>query len=332
MLRREIFHGSSFTFYRLGRHALCAALAAINLKPKEKVLVPSFICKDLLAAIYYFEAEPIFYDVNINLEPINLHTKDQSRAVIAVNYFGFAQDLGVFFEYATKNGSLLIEDNAHGFLSADNQGEVLGCRGDVGIFSFRKTFQLPDGAGLVVNKAHSCVNSLPQQLTFDPAGLSVGYKVKKFFTKIQIKTGINFLSWLRRAFRIFRVILTGYKIPPLRDVDQYLLPSNPNPSYRMKDILFSENFDFETQRRRSLFFKSSDLLKKLRITPVFKDLGPNTCPYGYPFFAENVESAKAIKIAESMGFDCVQWPDLPNEVVNIAPDFYKKLWMINFKC
>lgn len=332
MIRHEIFDGSSFTFYRLGRHALCAALAAISLKPKEKVLVPSFICKDLLAAIYFFEAEPIFYDVNINLEPINLHTKEPSRAVIAVNYFGFTQDLEVFVEYANRSGALLIEDNAHGFLSADNQGKFLGCRGDVGIFSLRKTFQLPDGAGLVVNNLYGPINSLPQQLAFDYVDLSVGYQVKQFFTKIQIKTEINFLSWLRRVIRILRKIFTGYKVPPLRDVDQYLLPSNPNPHYKLKDILFAQNFNFEIERRRSLFIKSKDRLVNLGITPVFHDLGPNTCPYGFPFFADRVEAEKVIKIAESMGFDCVQWPDLPNQVIDTAPDFYKKLWMINFTC
>jgi hypothetical protein len=332
MINQESFSKSSFTFYRLGRHALQAAFLAINLKPKDKVLVPSFICKDLLAAIYFFGAKPIFYEVDVNLRPVNLSLMEPSRAVIAVNYFGFPQDLSEFYQYANNCNALLIEDNAHGFLSLDETGDTLGFRGDVGIFSFRKTFQLPDGAGLIVNRRHQCIDLLPKQIAFQSASLSMSYVVKNFFTTVQIKTGINFLFWLRRGARILRKFLTGHKIPPLENESQYILPSNSNPHQRLMRILFSKDFTFEVVRRRALFMKAKLKLANLNITPVFDGLGLNTCPYGYAFFANDIEAAKAIKIADSMGLDCVRWPDLPDEIVNTCPDFYKRLWMINFTC
>jgi DegT/DnrJ/EryC1/StrS aminotransferase family len=332
MINQESFNESAFTFYRLGRHALQAAFLAINLKPKDKVLVPSFICKDLLAAIYFFEAKPIFYDVDINLRPLNLNLMGASRAVIAVNYFGFPQDLRKFYQYADNFNAVLIEDNAHGFLSQDANGSTLGFRGDFGVFSFRKTFQLPGGAGLIVNKSHKCIDLLPKQISFQNVGLSASYRVKIIFTRVQIKTGINFLFWLRRVIRIFRKLLTGYKIPPLKREDQYILPSNSSPHVRLKDILFSQDFAFEVQRRRSLFERSKLELENLDIAPVFDGLSLNICPYGYPFFANDAEAEKAIKIADSMGLDCVRWPDLPDEIISTCPDFYKRLWMINFTC
>ena len=68
-----------------------------------------------------------------------------------IDYFGFSQDSRPFEEYKKKYISIIIEDNAHGFLSKDKHGVLLGTRGDIGLLSNRKTIFLPNGGALLVN-------------------------------------------------------------------------------------------------------------------------------------------------------------------------------------
>ena len=79
---------------------------------------------------------------------MSLLNSQHCKALLAVNYFGFAQDLAPFREYCLRTGATLIEDNAHGFLSKDTSGVLLGTRADLGITSIRKTFRLVNGAAL----------------------------------------------------------------------------------------------------------------------------------------------------------------------------------------
>jgi dTDP-4-amino-4,6-dideoxygalactose transaminase len=321
----------SVLYFRLARHALYFFLKNAGFKKCDLVLLPDFICKDLIAVFHALEITPVFYSVSKNLEPINLNRYSNIKAVLAVNYFGFPQKIDLYRDYCEKNGCILIEDNAHGFLSADDSGMLLGTRGDVGIFSFRKTFLLPDGAGLLINNKslRMCSTEQPRFVT---GYLGLSFYAKYLFNLIQIKLGVNVLARFRHLVRFFRKVKTGYKVVPPDSASEYTLPTNHAPHLAILNMLKSQNFTHEIKRRRYLFVQCQMKLAQLKIEPLHYSLGENTCPYGYPFFADDAEAIKVIKIAESMGFDCVKWPDLPNQVFNTSPDFYKKLWMINFTC
>ena len=70
----------------------------IHVQPGDNVLVPALICKDVVASIHTVGAHPIFYPVDKSLCPVDLASPPRTTAVIAVNYFGFAQDLAIFHE------------------------------------------------------------------------------------------------------------------------------------------------------------------------------------------------------------------------------------------
>lgn len=321
----------SVIYFRLARHALYFFLKNAGFKKYDSVLLPDFICKDLMAVFHALEITPVFYCVSKTLEPINLNQYSGVKAVLAVNFFGFPQKIDLYRDYCEKNGCILIEDNAHGFLSADDSGMLLGTRGDVGIFSFRKTFLLPDGAGLLINNKSLQMCSTEQPI-FVTGYLGVSFYAKSLFNLIQLKLGVNILAKFRHLVRFFRKVRTGHEVIPADNSSEYSLPTNHAPHMAILKMLKSKRFEHEIKRRRNLFVQCQIRLAKLKIEPLHDSLGENTCPYGYPFFADDVEVAKVIKIAKSMGFDCVQWPDLPNQVVKSSPDFYKKLWMINFTC
>src|SRR3569623_1184814 len=164
-------------FYSLARHALVAGLRLYGIGQGDKVLLPEFICRDVLGALAAVGAQPVWYPVGPDLQPSRAPSEwPDARAVLAVNYFGFPQPLDPFRDYAAKQGAVLIEDNAHGFLSRDESGHWLGTRGDLGISSLRKTLLMSDGAMLMVGA--DAVRKLPPQLSESGPGFSPATALK----------------------------------------------------------------------------------------------------------------------------------------------------------
>jgi len=318
-------------YYRLARYALYEALRCIQIVPGDRVLLPAFICRDMLASIHAAGAVPVFYEVGRDLKPLELPVVDRMRAVVAVNYFGFPQDLLVFHRYCSSNSAVLIEDNAHGFLSCDAAGRFLGERGDFGIFSIRKTFLLPDGAMLMANTLEwqSCMS---EQLPFRRESLPSSFWMNYYLSGIDRKTGIAFHALGQDLIRKLRYLRTGHAIAPLVSADEFEMPLLPAP-HRVSMAMFArQDFAGEIERRRMLYGEFHESLSLLHIKPLFHDLPEGTVPYGYPFYAEKSAAQQVARVARSRGFDCIQWPALPAAVEHEAPLHYKTLWLVNFLC
>ena len=322
--------GISARYFSLGRYALLAGLNLLRLPPDSNVLVPAFICRDLLAAIHAAEAVPVFYAVDMGLKPRDSYRKwPKAAAVIAVNYFGFPQDLSEFHLYCEKNKAFLIEDNAHGFLSMDEQEIPLGTRGDIGLLSMRKTLLIPDGAALLVSR-ENLIERIPFQLPFESRGLSMSFWAKMALIKLQSITGIPVLAWMKSTVRIFRKNLNGHPIKPAQEDCEFKLPGQPSPHRYLLKALKYVNQVAESNNRRSLYETWKMQLSSRSIQPVFDILPPYTVPYGYPFYASEEEAAKVRKLAHAAGCDCIKWPDLPQATDNPPLPHYHKLWFINF--
>lgn len=324
-------YSSKVRYFRLGRHALLAALNILQLRPGDSVLVPAFICKDLLAPIHAVGAIPVFYDVDLDMRPANLHEMVSARAVLAVNYFGFPQDLSPFRTYCERHDATLIEDNAHGFLSCDETGTPLGARGDVGIFSIRKTFVLPDGAMLMVNKME-LQNRLEKQLPFCREALPLSFWIKRGLSWLQRNTGIVLLAMGQDLARCLRYWRTGHAIAPLLPENEFEMPLDPEPHFYSMSAFSKLDFITEIARRRRLYGEFHVQLASLKVQPMFGEMPAGTVPYGYPFFADDQTAQLAVRLARKHGLDCIHWPDLPAEVEPTAPLHYRSLWMVNFTC
>lgn len=318
-------------YFRLGRHALLAGLKLLQLRAGDAVLVPAFICRDLLAPIHAAGAQPVFYEVDRQLRPAAPSDVQNARAVLAVNYFGFPQDLSSFRVYCEQRGAALIEDNAHGFLSCDETGAALGSRGDLGVFSIRKTFSLPDGAALLANKPEWQAR-LAQQLPCRNHPLPAGYWVKRGLARIQRETGAPFLAMGQDLARNLRRWRTGFDVAPSLPESEYTMPLDAAPHcYTMAALQCLDVAD-ETARRRKLYGEFHALLANLDVEPVFGELTAGTVPYGYPFYADDHTALTVAKLARKRGLDCVRWPDLPAAVVSTAPTYYRSVWLVNFLC
>jgi len=314
-------------YYQLGRHALLSGLRLLRIQPGDVVLMPAYICRDLLAPLHAVGAKPVFYAVDRKLRPVEFPGAQNVRAVLAVNYFGFPQDLAPFRDYCLRHDAALIEDNAHGFLSQDAAGIPLGERGDLGILSQRKTILLPDGAALLVNRPE-WQSRLEPQLPCCSKFLPLNYWARYLLLKLQRRTGFNVLTMAQNIIRNIRRLRTGQEIPLSEPESEFLMPANPEPHCRSLSMLFSLNVAAEVTRRRTLYEKMHRLLMKEGIDPVFGDLPKGVVPYGYPFYADLQSADKVKKISRSLGMDCIHWPDLPTAVGPEAPAHYRSVWVV----
>jgi hypothetical protein len=326
------FHpGGSDTvrYYSLARYALRDALTLLGVGPGQRVLLPALICRDLLAPIAMLGAKPCWYEVDAGLLPVGSPNDwPKAEAVLAVNYFGFAQDLAPFVAYSQRTGARIIEDNAHGYLSRDPKGCWLGARAPLGLFSFRKTIRVPDGAALLVGDA-SLVPCLPEQLPFDGGGIHSAQTLKARMRQIPL-VGSRFLRAATVVARTIRKQKTGSAIPLSNPFSESEIPAAPNPWTGLLDAVARFDGNSEIARRRKAYIQCAMEGERVGVMPVFPTLPDYCAPYGYPFRSNIVGRDVMQRMADRMGFDLVTWPDLPGAVRETAPLYYQDVQLINF--
>ena len=317
-------------YFSLARHALVAALAAESIGSGDAVLLPEFICRDVLAALNSVGARAVWYPVTDNLVPATPPGDwPAARAVLAVNYFGFPPDLKPFQAYAARTNALLIEDNAHGFLSRDETGAWLGTRADYGIFSFRKTLPIPDGAALVTAEPTRAAR-LPAQLLAIGPGYQPAVATKARIRRMPL-VGIAAVNALTAAARFKRRLQTGRTIPESTLESEQKIPCSPAPHAAMAAALAGLDVGAEIERRRKLYRQAEAMAAATGIMPLFPTLPPATTPYGFPFRTRaESEHLAAADWARTRGLDCILWPDLPEAAANAPAHTHAPIHLVNF--
>jgi hypothetical protein len=317
-------------YFAYGRHALAAALQAAGVAAGDAVLVPAFICREVLSALHACGANVVYYPVGRALEPAcNPAELPRAKAIIAVDYFGFAQNLAPFIQYCVRSGATLIEDNAHGLFSRDESGRALGTRGDLGVFSLRKTLPAPNGAALSVNNP-AYLPAVAPQLAHDTATPDTSFRVKQALRTLARALGPWPAQLATAATRLARRLRTGHAIPRSSPHAETRLPAGAAPNQRLFDTMAHTDAAAECARRRDLYALMPTLLNPQRFPPVFPGLPPATVPYGYPFIADAAGGAAARRALAGHGLECFQWPELPAAITSTAPAHYRSIWMVSF--
>lgn len=316
-------------YYSLARHALLEGLRLAGVGKGDKVLLPAYICRDLLAPLAMLDATPVWYNVTPDMKPLAAPDSwPEAKVVLAINYFGFPQDLAPFEFYAANTGAVVIEDNAHGFLSRSEDGRWLGCRAGLGLFSIRKTLRIPDGAALKIRE-EKYLSRLPNQLPFDQPGLNPAQTKKAFLRSTPLLGEVLFRATTRLA-RLLRKWRTGSITPPSDPTAEREIPAAANPWDGLSRALAGYPLEHEISRRRSLYEAASAAGAKAGVTPVFSMLPEYCAPYGFPFRGSEASVAIMKRFAGNMGLDLVTWPDLPYGLESRAPDYYHNVYLINF--
>lgn len=315
-------------YYSLARHALIEALRLAGVREGSRVLLPEYLCRDLLAPLHLLGALPCWYEVGPELTPAKAAADwPEADVVLAVNYFGFPQDLRPFWAYAQRTSAVIIEDNAHGYLSRDRDGQWLGCRTGLGVFSLRKTLRIPDGAALWVGACHSEFE-LRAQYAFDGAGFNSAQLTKARLRGVPVvgELAYRFTTALARALRQWR---TGSYIPVSDPASEQALPATANPWVGLPPALAACAESVEIERRRAAYVHCAEVGKRLGAAPVFAVLPPHSAPYAYAFRGDAAVQAGMQNHAGRHGFDLVSWPDLPAEIVGKAPAHYRNVFLVN---
>lgn len=316
-------------FYSLARHAFMDALRLLGIGPGSRVLLPSYICRDLLAPLHLLGAIPQWYYVASDLSPATPSAEwPVAQVVLVVDYFGFPQDLQPFLDYTARTGAVLIEDNAHGYLSRDDNGLWLGRRADVGLFSLRKTLRMPDGAALWVDTSRVSAD-LPQQHVFEGTGVSPNELTKTRLRNMPFvgEAAYRLMVTFARRLRKWR---TGSETPISNPSAEKMIVELPNPWCGLLSSILGADSSVEIERRRKAYAECAKVGERLGAIPVFAALPPNCSPYAYAFRAEDAALAGMRCHAKKCGFDLVGWPDLPTEIVGKAPAYYCNVHLVNF--
>lgn len=316
-------------YFSYGRHALAAALQCAGVQKGDRVLLPGFICRDVLSSLHAAGAQPVYYAVDEALHLADApDALPEAKAIIAVNYFGFPQNLAPFQSYCRRTGAILIEDNAHGLFSRDEKGNFLGTRGDIGVFSLRKTIPLPDGAALAVNNEALMLKVMPQ-VDFNYGSEPIGFRGKKMIRNLMPWLGARSAQALTLLARKFRKWKTGQEMPASRPDAEVVLPGQPSPCAGLLKYVSQVDVEEEKKRRRGLYLWMDEELQKA-CNPVFSALHENVAPYSYPFYAAPEKMPYILSVVQSCGLQCVLWPDLPDDMKKTAPPHYKKIWSVPF--
>ena len=142
-----------------GTDALLISLMAINIKPNDKIIMPTYSFFATAGVAARMNAEPIFTDVekftfNMKTDDLGKYYTDNTKAIIPVHLFGQSVEMDAVMAFAKKYNLFVIEDCAQAIGTRYKNGARVGTIGDIGCYSFFPSKNLGcfgDGGLVVTN-------------------------------------------------------------------------------------------------------------------------------------------------------------------------------------
>ena len=124
-----------------GTDALLLALMAIDIKPGDEVIVPTYSFFATAGVVSRLNATPALADIdpinfNIDSEAVKMKITKKTKAIIPVHLYGQSADMEPIMKVARENNIKVIEDAAQAIGTQYKDGKCVGTIGDIGCFSF----------------------------------------------------------------------------------------------------------------------------------------------------------------------------------------------------
>lgn len=138
-----------------GTAALTLALIALrDLSERTDVIIPAFTCYSVPAAVLAAGLRPVLCDVepstfDYDHARLQQTLSDNTLCVVAHHLFGVPADIERLRALCHARGIFLVEDAAQA-MGIKVDGEYVGTKGDVGIFSFGRGKNVTSGSGGVI--------------------------------------------------------------------------------------------------------------------------------------------------------------------------------------
>ena len=146
-----------------GTDALQIAMMAMDLKPGDEVITPSFTYIATAEVMALLRLKPVFVEVDpgtfcVSTEAIEAAISSRTRAIVPVHLFGQAADMEAIMTLAAKHNLFVIEDNAQAigcdYTFSDGTIRKTGSIGTIGCTSFYPSKNLGcfgDGGAIFTN-------------------------------------------------------------------------------------------------------------------------------------------------------------------------------------
>jgi perosamine synthetase len=201
-----------------GLHLLCRA---VGVGPGDEVITSPFSFVASANCFLFEGATPVFADVDaatLNLDPaaVEAAVTERTRAVVAVDIFGYPCELDELRAICDRHGLALIDDACQA-LGAEYKGRPVGAHGPPSVFAFYPNKQIATGEGGVVathsEEQRRLLVSLRNQgrsyeggAWFDHPRLGFNYR----WTDLQAAVGIAQLEKLDRILALRRAAAERY--------------------------------------------------------------------------------------------------------------------------
>ena len=158
-----------------GLHLLCRIA---GLRPGDEAITSPYSFVASANCAIYEGATPVFADVDertMNLDPtaVEAAITERTKAVVAVDIFGYPCELGPLQEICERHGLALVQDACEA-LGAEYMGAPVGSQGTSAVFAFYPNKQMTTGEGGMVTthseEEWSLLKSLRNQGRADGGG------------------------------------------------------------------------------------------------------------------------------------------------------------------
>jgi perosamine synthetase len=195
-----------------GTLALYLALRVLAIQPGMEVLLPAYVCDDVLSAIRFVGAIPRLADIcldDFNIDPADASRKisERTRAIICPHMFGMPARLSELM----KLGVPVIEDCAQAF-GALYRNTRVGVFGRLACFSFHALKMLPLGEGGMVT---TCDPELWKRLEhyrnpdMDAGEFTLTFHLSNILSAIGLSQLVRFGTSLERRRQIAHIYQDG---------------------------------------------------------------------------------------------------------------------------
>jgi dTDP-4-amino-4,6-dideoxygalactose transaminase len=130
-----------------GTNALFLALKVLGIGRGDEVIIPSYVCDDVLSAVWFAGADAKLADIclddfNIDPDDVELKISKNTKAIICPHLFGMPAQINKLLRLNLP----LIEDCAHS-IGAEYENKKVGSFGIISVFSFHALKMLTCGEG-----------------------------------------------------------------------------------------------------------------------------------------------------------------------------------------
>jgi dTDP-4-amino-4,6-dideoxygalactose transaminase len=247
-----------------GTAALHLALASLDLKEGDEVILPSLTFVATANAVLYNGATPVFADIksidDLNISPDEIERKVSKRttAIVVMHYAGYPCDMEPVMSIARRHRLYVVEDAAHA-PGAEYKREKCGTLGDAGCFSFFSNKNIVTGeGGLVFTRDRGLSEKIKAMRSHGMKTLSwdkyrgrlssydierLGYNYRT--TEIQSALGLVQLKKLNRNNRRRKRLVEVYlkELQEVKGISFPFLQPMGNPSYHLFPVLLAPNID-----------------------------------------------------------------------------------------